>query len=434
MKILSKNFLVYGTGLSGTSAVSFLNSRGAKKVYVYDDNEIKEIKNSYTLYNLNDLKDLDIECVILSPGVQILGNKNIELFKKLNIPYISEFYLGYLFCQGKKICITGTNGKTTTVNLIYEMLKSSFNEVYLCGNTDMPITKVANMTSENSLIVCEVSSFALESCGKQFKPYISSILNITNDHISRHGTFEKYKKLKYLVTNYQDNNDYFVASENFDVVTNAKLLTYSLNSISSGAYVKGKYIYFNKHKIVNKKHINLIGQKNLENVLCAVTIAKILKVKNFIIKRAIKNFKGMKHRMQNVYEKDGVTYIDDSKATNPDSTICALESFNNNVILLLGGSDKGYKYDDIFKHVNNVKEIVTFGAMSEKIKNTAIENQFDCVISFSSLKQAIYYAKKVAKDGDTVLLSPSCASFDEFSSYAERGEFFTRLVKEQNEE
>ncbi len=433
MNILTKNFLVYGTGKSGKSAVLFLLSRGAKNVYTFDDdNNSESVKNTTKLNSLDDIENYDIECAILSPGVNVLGNPNIDLLSKKGIKFISEFYLGFMFSYGKKICITGTNGKTTTVNLIYEMLRQKYKDVFLCGNTDTPITKIANLTSLNSILVCEVSSFALETC-EEIKPDVSAILNIGVDHIARHGTFENYSQIKKKITAYQDAKDYFVCSENFDIVTNANVVLYSLNQHSCGAYASKGYVCFNGHKIIKRKDIKLLGDKNLENVLCAVSIAKLFKVRNGKIKKVLKNFKGLKHRIQVVLKKNNITYIDDSKATNPDSTICALDSIHDETILLLGGSDKGYDYDEIFEHTQHTKTILTFGQMGEKIKQTAQKSGFNDVLSFKKMSDATLYAISIARSGDVVLLSPACASYDEFSSYAERGDSFAKIVAENED-
>ncbi len=433
MNILTKNFLVYGTGKSGKSAILFLLSRGAKNIYTFDDDINSEnIKNTTRLYNLEDIDKYDIEYAILSPGVSVLGNKNIDILSKKGIKFMSEFCLGFIFSHGKKICITGTNGKTTTVNLLYNMLCQKYKDVFLCGNTDTPITKIANLTSQNSILVCEVSSFALETT-QPLKPNISAILNIGVDHISRHGTFENYSQIKKRITQNQDGNDYFVCNDNFDIVTNANVVLYSLTERTNGAYCQHDNIYYNSKKILNKKHINLIGDRNLENILCAISIAKLMKVSSCKIKKVIKNFKGLKHRLEIVLTKNNITYIDDSKATNPDSTICALDSIKKDTILLLGGSDKGYEYDSIFRHTQNTKIILTFGEMAEKIRQTAISCGFKKILSFKKMRDAVMYAISLAHSGDVVLLSPACASYDEFKSYAERGDNFAKIVAENED-
>lgn len=429
MEILYKNFLVYGTGLSGTSAVSFLLKKGAKKVYIFDDNNVALIKNAHILKNFKDIKNLDIECVILSPGVNVLDNPNIEFLKDNNINYISEFCLGFLYSFGTKICITGTNGKTTTVNLLYQIIKKQYDNVFLCGNTDCPITQIALDTNYKSILICEVSSFALESITKDFKPDISAILNITVDHLSRHKTFENYQNAKLNITNFQTSNNFFVCNKDFYCNTQAQRLTYTLNQKDKGVYLNDKKIYYKNKKIIKINKIKLLGEKNIENILCAITIAKILKIKNKYITKTIKNFEPLKHRMQKVFSYNDIDVIDDSKATNPDSTICALLSIKKPIILLLGGSDKGYEYDSIFKYCTFVKHIVTFGQMNKKIKTCAQNNNFFNVTNFDTLKYAVLFAKQIAQKGDVILLSPACASFDEFKSYSHRGEMFLEYIK-----
>ncbi len=429
MNILSNNFLVYGLGQSGKSAISFLLSRGAQNVYTYDDEHNVHIKDTITLETLQDIEKYDITCAILSPGVPILGNENIQFLVQKGIDFISEFDLGFMYSYGKKICITGTNGKTTTVNLLYNILKQKYKNVFLCGNTDTPITKIANLTTPDSIIICEVSSFALETA-KSIKPNIASILNISPDHITRHGTFENYKMVKKKIASLMDGNDYFVCNENFNIVTNANVVTYAIGEKTNGAYVYNNFICYGNKKIVNTKYIKLLGEKNLENTLCAVTIAKLLKVKNAKIKKVVKNFPGLKHRLETVLIKNNIKYIDDSKATNPDSTIGALDSITDETILLLGGSDKGYDYDRIFEHIQHTKMILTFGEMGEKIKKCALKNNFTEILSFKKMYDAVIHAISIARSGDVVLLSPACASYDEFKSYAERGDEFAKIVKE----
>lgn len=428
MEIKNKNFLVYGTGLSGTSAVSFLKKQGAKNIYTYDDYNQMPINDLKAIKNFNDILTLNIHCVILSPGVNVLDNQNIDFLKQNKIPFMSEFCLGFLFSKGVKVCVTGTNGKTTTVNLLYQIVKSQYKSVFLCGNTDCPITKIACDTIEDSILICEVSSFALESLTEEFCPDISAILNITEDHLSRHKNFENYKNCKLKITNFQTKAQMFVCSDMYNFETKANKFTYSLHNKTNGAYLQNKNIYYKNKKIIKIKAVTLQGEKNLENILAAITISKILKVKNKIIKKVIKSFKPLKHRMQKVFSCNDIDFIDDSKATNPDSTICALTSYKRPIILLLGGSDKGYEYDSIFKYCTYVKHIITFGEMNEKIFNCALKYNFVNVSKFSTMKEAVLYSKKLAKKGDIVLLSPACASFDEFNSYSHRGEMFLEYI------
>ena len=433
LEILAKTFLVYGIQTTGKSAVNFLLSRGAKTIYIFDDELCELMQDTIKLDDFNQVKNLDIAYCILSPGVNVLGNKNIELLEKLNIPYMSEFCLGLIKSQGKNVCITGTNGKTTTTNLIYELLKTQNKEVFLCGNRDIPLTHFVNQTTKNSILVCEVSSFALESITNEFKPQISSILNITVDHISRHKTFDNYKSIKNNITKHQGKNDYFVCEYNFKTKTNAKVLTFSLSSSDANIYCNKNSIICDNKRLLKISKIKLLGEKNLENIMCATLIAKLFKISNRNIRKVVYSFKAPSHRMEEVCNINGIKFIDDSKATNPDATICALKSFKKNVILLLGGSDKGYCYDEIFSYAQNVKNIITFGEMSNKIYMCAKEHGFDFVVKFDKFFDAVCFAKRIAQKGDVVLLSPACASFDEFSSYKQRGEEFKKIIKGENE-
>lgn len=441
MEILAKTFLVYGLQKSGKSAVKFLLERGAKCVYIFDDNKTEILENTKTLQNFEDVVSKKIDYAILSPGVQVLGNKNIELLKENKIPYISEFCLGFLCAFGKKICVTGTNGKTTTVNLIYNILKKKYKDVFLCGNTDTPITQIANKTTKNSILVCEVSSFALETITKNFSPDVSVITNIKVDHISRHKTINNYIKSKLNITKYQKNNEFLIINKKDDIKTKAQKMYFSNIDKNSNIYVENNYIIYKKiknnkikkEKILNINKIKLLGKYNLENIMCAILVAKIFDINNHKIKKAIYSFLPLKHRLEIVCKKGGVNFVDDSKATNPTSTICALDSFQKKVILLLGGSDKGYEYDEIFEYTKNVKHIITFGQMHEKIYECAKRNNFFDVTKFNNFYDAVCYAKQIAKSGDIVLLSPACASFDEFNSYAQRGDKFVEILKEDEE-
>lgn len=428
-ELKNKNILVYGTGLSGESAVSFLLKNQAN-VFVYDDKVPKKTFDRVTyIYNFDDVQKYNITMCILSPGVQILGNKNIDALKTQNIPYMSEFELGFKFSKGTKICVTGTNGKTTTVTLLYKIFSSFRKNVFLCGNTEIPITSICEQTNNKSILICEVSSFALESA-IDIKPDCSAILNITTDHISRHINFENYKNAKLNLIKNQNKNQFFVCQNDFIYKkTNAKIIDYSLfNNGVNGCYIKNNIIFNKNKKIMKVDKIKLKGTKNLQNILCAITIAKLYKVKNRYVSKAINNFKPLKHRMEYIAEIDGVEYINDSKATNPDSTLCAINSFSKPIILLLGGSDKGYSYDEIFKNLETTRAIIAFGAVRKKIVECAQKHRYENIMQATNLNVAINLAYSIAISGDVVLLSPANASFDEFENYEKRGESFCEIV------
>ena len=220
MEILCNNFLVYGMGKSGKSAVEFLLKMGAKNVYVYDDNSAPKVKEAILITKFEDVLNLNLTAVVLSPGVSVVDNKNIELLKQNNIEYLSEFMLGFMFTKGKTICVTGTNGKTTTVNLIYKILQTKYKQVFLCGNTNVPITNVALNTTPDSYVVCEVSSFALETINSKFVPDVSAILNISSDHISWHKSLENYTRAKLNITKFQNQKNVLVFNSNLNIKTN----------------------------------------------------------------------------------------------------------------------------------------------------------------------------------------------------------------------
>lgn len=405
MEIANKNILVYGTGKSGMSAYKFLLEKGAN-VYLYADKKIDNIDVN-KLDSFSDVQKLKFDYVVLSPGVNIIGNKNINKLKKAGALFISELELGYLFCKGKFIAITGTNGKTTCVTLLNYILSQKYT-TFLCGNIGTPITSIANQTDDNCVVICEVSSFMLESVSPNFKPDISVILNITPDHISRHKTFDNYYKAKLEITNYQNNNDYL-------------LIPQELNNIETNA----KKIIINNKKYKSK----LIGDFNNLNIAFCDKICEILQVNKNQIKNAIKTFSPVLYRLQNLGKKKGITYINDSKATNPDACVKALISMKKPVVLLLGGSDKGNDFKDIFKQKDKIKLAIIFGQTSSNLENDAKFCGFEKVKKFDNLKQALENLYLFVKRGDIVLFSPACASYDEFENYIERGKYFSNYFE-----
>lgn len=428
-ELKNQNILVYGTGLAGTSAVSFLLKNGAN-VFVYDDNNQNAIENTTHLDSLSNVSSLDIKLCVVSPGVEILENNNIQILKQNNVEIVSEFSFGFSMVKGKTICVTGTNGKTTTVNLLYDIFKTHKRDVFLCGNTNVPITSICDKTTSKSIVICEVSSFALETA-RNFKPHIATILNIAADHLNRHKNMDTYTQEKLKITALQDDKDIFAVKKEEDYPTKAQKIYYSTKDDNvNGAYVLGGYIYFGKKKIIGIDKIKLLGEFNLQNVLCAITIAKTCGVKNKNIKKAIENFKPLKHRLEFVRSLHGVSYVNDSKSTNPDSTIKALSAFNKPIILLLGGSKKNLEFAPIFEHLQNVKQIIAFGESGNIIKKQAQNCEFEPIITTKQMVEAVKLAHDMAQADDVVLLSPACASFDEFSSYKHRGEVFIDYVKE----
>ena len=408
MELKNKNFLVYGTGISGISAYNFLKENGAN-VYIFSDRCSEKLEDFVSVKKFSDIENLNIDYAVISPGVQIIGNKNIKKLKKMGIMLIIEFELGYLFCKGTFIAVTGTNGKTTCVNLLNHILSKKY-ETYMCGNVGVPITSIASKTTESSLVVAEVSSFMLELISPNFSPDIAVITNITPDHISRHKTFENYYNSKLKITKYQTPQQHLI-------------ILNSLKDIKTDA----KVIYAGTEK---KYKSELIGDFNQQNISLCKEVCFFLGIKNKEFTKELKKFTPVKYRLQSLGKKNGITYINDSKSTNPDSTLKAIESFKKPVVALLGGSDKGNDFYDIFNSKNKIKLAIIYGETADKIENDALFMGFTKTAKFVNLNEALYHLKSLVNKGDTVLFSPACASYDEFKNYIERGECFNKFFAE----
>ena len=410
MEIAGKNFLVYGMGVSGQSAYEFLNKHNAN-VFLYSDKNTKSTENRNAIKKFSDVLKQKYDYVVLSPGIQIIGNKNIKKLKQNGAILISEIELGYLFCKGKFIAITGTNGKTTCVSLLNHVLSKKY-KTFLCGNIGIPITSICDKTDENSIVICEVSSFMLEIISQNFTPDIAGILNITPDHISRHKTFDNYYKTKLKITQFQRENQYFLTFN-------------SLKNISTNA----KKIIINNNK---KYKSNLIGEFNQKNIAFCEKTCELLSVNNKEFKKHLNTFYPIKYRLEFVKKIKGVSYINDSKSTNPDSCIKALKSMKKPVVLLLGGSDKGNDYYDIFAFSKNIRLAIIYGQTANKLEQDAHFMGFYNIVKFENLCSALYHLKEYLKKRDVVLFSPACASYDEFKNYVERGEYFNNFISKKD--
>lgn len=428
----NKKILVYGKGKSGLASQQFLERSGAK-VFLFEDGE--KIK-----FNLEK-----IDLVIISPGISFETELCQEI-KRLNVPIISELELGFLNVKGKIVAITGTNGKTTTVSLLAHILNNG--NTFLAGNIGLPLISLWNKTNEESLIICEVSSFQLETIRK-FKPNISAILNLSPDHLIRHKTIKNYFSCKARIFENQLSEDFCVL--NYDDVNvfnigekaNAKKYYFSINDQTKnnsffGTFLLKNKIYFkNEEKtefIMKTSNIKLVGKKNLENVLVACLICKLLGISNGTICNKTDSFLPLEHRMELVFEKDSIKYINDSKATNVASAIADLEAINSKTVAIFGGSDKGEDFNLLFSNLpKNVVFSIFCGATKTKFEECAKQNNYKNYASFETLKEAIDFAKNYCKNNlknknINLILCPACASFDEFKNYEQRGKFFKNYV------
>ena len=425
-----KNVLVYGMGISGQTSAKLLYEEGAC-VSIFDDE--KRFSNIFCYEQNPMLKKYDL--VVVSPGIKVLGNPLLSHFFMTKTEVISELDLGYLFCKGKVIGITGTNGKTTVTSLVGEIFKTAGKETYVCGNIGLPITSIAKKTNQESIIVCEVSNFQLE-LSKYFKPSTACILNLAPDHLDRHGSFEEYLRVKKKILS-KDKKQKVIL--NFDdeiagkLKVDKKTTFFSKKILSKGVFVKNNAIFFNKTKVLPISEISLFGEKNLENVLASVSVALLQKVKPNIIREAVRNFKAPSHRLEYLGEYNGASVFDDSKATNISSTLGAISSLGERgLVLLLGGQNKDFKFDEIFNKGWEFEKVICFGQAGQDIFDCAEKYGYSPLL-FPTMKQATHYVKTIAEKGIKILLSPSCASFDEFSSYAVRGDIFKEIIFDENQ-
>ena len=447
MNLSNKNVMVAGTGISGIGAVNLLNRAGAC-VILYDSNEKlnksdieKKLDGSKAQIIIGKLDDDIVEStdlLVISPGVPI-DSELVLKFKECNIPVWGEIELAFNFDKGRVAAITGTNGKTTTTALVGEIVKAYEAQTFVVGNIGNPYTKEVLRTSEKSYTVAEISSFQLESVHK-FHPVVSAILNITPDHLNRHHTMECYAHTKEMISYNQNRKDVCVLNYDDEILRefgkqcSAEVVWFGrINKPDIGAFMDGEMIKYTdgmtQTDILNVKDMNLIGTHNYENVMAAICITKALGIPDETIVSVIKEFKAVEHRIEYVATKNGVMYYNDSKGTNPEAAVKAIEAMSRPTILIGGGYDKGSEFDLYVKAFKGrVKKLVLLGQTSDKIADTAAKYGFTDIIKADSLKEVVDICAKEAQPGDAVLLSPACASWGMFDNYEQRGRMFKEYV------
>ncbi|MBR5192587.1 MAG: UDP-N-acetylmuramoyl-L-alanine--D-glutamate ligase [Clostridia bacterium] len=444
MYIKEQKFLVVGASKSGVAVANYLLGK-CKECYVFEELQTENIvntlktlteKGAIVITTISEEVLSNIDVVILSPGVPI-NHEIAVLSKKLGKRIMGELEFSLLRFNPPLVAITGTNGKTTTVSLIDNILKEARLEYEVVGNIGIPLASKIESSTKNTLLVAEVSSFQLETLN-HLLPHITCILNISPDHLERHYTMENYVFLKKKIFKNQQCDDFAVLNYDDDLVRefkeeiNSKIIWVSLKESVKGAYLKeGKLYYFNEY-IMDVENLALIGEHNVYNSLFAIAVCKILGINNEVIVSALKTFKGVKHRIELVAEKNGKKYFNDSKSTNTASSIVALSAMQAPTVLILGGSEKGENYDNLFEKIklSEIKHVVLTGASRLNMLNCATKHGVNNVTVTESFSVAVNVANMVAKEGENVLLSPACASFDKFSGYEERGEEFIKLVGE----
>ncbi len=444
MDLSGKKVLVVGLARSGMAAIRVLKKLGAE-VTLSESKKKEDIKEIGFL-NENNVEivgqdmsvfERDFDFVVKNPGVPY-RSPMMQKLQERNIPVITEIELAYQVAKPQHyIAITGTNGKTTTSTLTYEILRRAFpGKAHLCGNIGIPLCEIVMenglMEEGGHYIALEISNFQLVNIDK-FRPEVATIINLTPDHIDFMGSLDNYYKSKTEVYRNMADSDVFLLNADDPVVkeytdrypVKCAKESFSTDSQSADCIAKDGYLEIKGEKIIPLNSIKIVGKHNLQNVMIAVSAAKAIGISNDIILDAVSSFKGVEHRIEFVREIDGVKYYNDSKGTNTDATITALKAFDRGVILLVGGFEKGLPMDEMKKHLGCVKKIIGFGACGARLVHDLVGEDG---IVVTTLDEAVAEANKIAESGDTVLLSPTTSSFDQYTCFEERGDHFKKII------
>lgn len=437
-----KKVLVLGLAKSGVAAAALLHRLGAF-VTVNDKKPLAENPEAQGLLEQGikvicgehpiELLDEGFELIVKNPGIPY-SNPMMKGAVEKGIPVMTEVELAYQISDAPFISITGTNGKTTTTTLVYEMLNADHKQPLVAGNIGTVASGVAEKAAKENTIVIEMSSFQLMGI-HTFRPRIAIITNIYNAHLDYHGTREAYIKAKANITKNQTPEDFLIVNaEQPDVMriasqSKAKIIPFSVHKeLPDGAYIKQGGLYFRDDRVMEVSDIALPGAHNLENILCAMAAAKLTGVENKAIEQVLRSFTGVRHRLQYVTEISGRKFYNDSKATNILATVNALKAFTQPIILLAGGLDRGNEFDELIPYLKNVKALITFGQTAGKIERVAGEAGIKQITRVGHVKEAVPVAFKQSAPGDVILLSPACASWDQFKTFEVRGDIFIEAV------
>ena len=440
------NYFILGLGITGISTIKTLSSMGYN-IYAFDENleDFSTVEASLKGYNYKLIKNKEdinyeiIDTVVKSPGIK-LENEILENFKKSNKEVISDLELAYrLFPEKNLISITGTNGKTTTTMLLTHIINSSGKKAMAIGNIGVGMLWEIYSNRNIDYFVIEASSFQLATVNT-FRSKVAGIINISEDHIDWHGSYKKYIDDKSNIFKHQKNDDFLVANKDDEIINKIikevkRQVSYvsQKEELTNGVYEKnGQVSYSNiglKEYILNTIDLTIVGQHNVQNTLIAVGMAICLKIDTDIISKACTSFNPVEHRIEFVREFKGIKFYNDSKGTNIDATLKALNSFKAPIILIAGGYDKKVSFDELFKAGDhNLKSLILFGDTKYKIKNSAEKFGYDNIHLVDNMESAINKIEEIGKNGDIALLSPACASWGMYKSYIERGKDFKRLV------
>jgi UDP-N-acetylmuramoylalanine--D-glutamate ligase len=450
MELKGKKVLVVGLGKSGLAAALFLRRRGAQ-VTVSDVRSAEALAKDIPAlldegimvetggHGLLTFRRQDL--IVISPGVP-LNTPELAQVKSFGLPVIGELELAARFLKGKTLAITGSNGKTTTTALVGEILQKAGVPTLVGGNIGVPVVALIEQSTDETWSVLEVSSFQLEST-EQFHPAIAVILNITPDHLDRHGSFESYAMAKERIFAAQNEHDFVVLNADNARAAQAaarsvaKVYFFSVeHSVLQGAWVEDGFLVYRSakdepvEKVMPLHNVPLKGAHNIENVLAAVCASRLAGVSSEQIRNAVEAFQAVEHRLEYVATINGVEFYNDSKATNVDATAKAIASFSSGIHLILGGKDKNSDYTQLSQLLRDrVRAVYTIGSAAAKIESEL--RGVVSILSCETLDKAVSAAASEARPGEVVLLAPACSSFDQFENYEHRGRVFKELVSER---
>lgn len=433
-----KSIFILGMARSGYEVAKLLSKHNCKILITdreeQDSNQVLELESLGIKYitstNQEELLNNSFDYVVKNPGIKIDHPVCIKA-KDLNIPIINELEVAYHYLnEGVKIIgITGSNGKTTTTTLVYEILKEAKLPVHLGGNIGFPMSAFINKINKNELFVLEISAQQLHDF-IDFKVDIAILTNLTEVHLDHFKTYDYYKQIKKKIF---DNNQISIINKDDN---DSLLLTDDINNKKyfsikdkTDMYLYNDAIYYLDQKIIDVSDIKIKGNHNYQNIMCAILVAKEFNVNNEIIVKALKKFTGVEHRLEFVRNLNERKFYNDSKSTNVKSTQIALSAFDKPTILLLGGLDRNHPFDDLLPYLNKTKMIICYGETKERIQEFALKNNIECHV-LNTLEDAINKAYDLSDKGDIILLSPACASWDQYKDFEQRGQEFKRVVND----
>ncbi|HPY99924.1 MAG TPA: UDP-N-acetylmuramoyl-L-alanine--D-glutamate ligase [Clostridiales bacterium] len=444
MDFTGKHVLVMGLARSGMAAIKVLHRLGAR-ITLSEQKAKEELPELPLLEEMGVTvlnQDLEVfqkpyDLCVKNPGIPYRSEK-ISALKAQGIPVITEIELAYRIAKPQHyLAVTGTNGKTTTSTLLYEILKEAYGKkAHLCGNIGIPLCEIVlreNLMEEaGHYIALEVSNFQLVNIDR-FHPEVATILNLSPDHVDFMGSLENYYKSKTEVYRNMGKGDLFLLNAEDLILREyvakypipCPVQTFGLDTTETDNYLKDGAIWIAGEKVLPLSAVSVVGKHNLQNVMAAVSMAKAVGIENTQIKTAVENFHGVEHRIEFVREWNGIRFYNDSKGTNTDATVTALKAFDHGVILLFGGFEKGLPMEDVKRHMGCVKKAIGFGACGKRLVEETVGK--DGIVT-KDLPSALEAALQVAAPGDTVMLSPTTSSFDQYSCFEERGDHFKKLV------